>query len=150
MAATSDIPLSPWERGEKTRAEMAAELGVTERHLRRLLARDREMTGDGTGVDDRDECDHPYVVLTDDPSRERGDWYLLDSVGGDGRRDPSPINITNVHSGRVRIGDHNGRRLLVRSVNGGAPVERERPKKEPPKFKPKGRKGKRKRTLIDT
>jgi hypothetical protein len=148
MAATSDIPLSPWERGEKTRAEMAAELGVTERHLRRLLARDREMTGDGTGAADWDESDHPYLAITGDPTAERGACYYLasDRIFGAPDADGSRAEID---SGRVRIGDHNGRRLLIRSVNGGAPVEREPAKKEPPKFKPKARK-KRKRALIDT
>ena len=147
MAATSDIPLSPWERGEKTRAEMAAELGVSERHLRRLMAQDREREPcDGTGADDRDESDHPYLALTDDPDRERGDWYDLrtDELSRD--------------SGRVRIGDHNGRRLLVRAVNGGAPIEHTGRKKYEPdpdgldggKSGPRTRKKKRKRAFIDT
>lgn len=136
MVANSSLPLAAYERGEKTRAEMAAELGVSERHLRRLLAEDRERVADGTDRDDIDEL--PYLALTCDPSRESGDYYDLDT------------DRLSRDSGRVRIGDHNGRRLLVRSVNGGAPVEQAKPKKGPAKFRPKRPRGRKKRAMIDT
>ena len=120
---------APYERGDRTRAAMAAERGISTRQLRRRLAMERE-TAERAAMerarrDERareDEDDLPLVALTTDPTRERGEWYLLDSsapkIDMDGRC------ITSVESGRVRIGDHSGRRMLVRSVNGGRPVDR--------------------------
>ena len=128
LAAPSQTP-DPYERSAKSRAAMAAERGISTRQLRRRLAMERETAERAARERARreerareDEDDLPLVALTTDPTRERGEWYLLDSsspkIDMDGRC------ITSVESGRVRIGDHSGRRTLVRSVNGGAPIER--------------------------
>lgn len=116
MLDAKSIPLAPYERGEKTRAEMAAELGVTERHLRRLLARDR------MEIEQPCESDLPWVELVD------------------GREPPTPhydlaTDRLVKPAGAFRIGDGRGR-LRVRRAGDGQPLDT-RPEKPPPKFQPK-------------
>ena len=84
---------------------MARELGVSERHLRRLLAKERE---DGErGGPELDEA--PVLHLTTDPDRELAGWYDLrsdrtshDSVGG-----------------AVLVGNHSGTRLRRQRLGTG-------------------------------
>lgn len=101
-----------YERGAETRAEMAARLGVSQRHLRRLLARERaEATDDGEPI---------YVALTDDPAREGGEYYDLRS------------DHCSVERGPIRIGTYDGRKLKVRSLGGGRHAEPSGPTKYDP------------------
>lgn len=144
---------APYERGDRTRAAMAAERGISTRQLRRRLAMERERAEraamerarrEERAAEDPDEL--PLVILTTDPTKVKGEWYLLDSScppGGDCPKiDPDHRYITSVDAGRVRIGGDGvveygggGRsqraprqrlegRLLTLSVNGGKPVEK--------------------------
>lgn len=150
MLAAKSVPsLAPFERGEKTRAEMAAELGISLQWLRKLMARDRERAADGVKSID----DLPYVELATGDLPEGRPAYLLDSSVP--FRDPGKDDICNVQSGKIRISKR--RRLVVRSVNGGAPIEQTGKKKYTPdpdgleggRDRPKPKK-RRKRAMIDT
>lgn len=148
------------EREGVTQAALAAEIGMSEGHLSRRLSRARryrrrweEEQESAHLLPHERDIDEPLVVLTDDPSIESNEFYNLDT------------DECSVDSGRVRIGDHDGRRLLIRSVNGGAPVEQPRESKRKSRAKPSRTKRltpeeveaikakfrpKRKRALIDT
>lgn len=117
----------PYERGDISRAELARQLGVSERHLRRLHAQERaRRQGDDDGP--RPDDEPPYVAITDDPDREKGHWYHLESgecsldhgkarIGGGGQGcDGGPSRRLPPHhiEGRLRILD----------VQGGLPASR--------------------------
>lgn len=116
MVAVNPVsPPAPYERGEKTRAEMAAEQGVSERHHRRLLAKEREA-----------RLDLPWVELVD------------------GTRPPTPhydlaTDRLEKPAGAFRIADGRGR-LRVKNAGEDKGKRLDNKKKPAPKFKPKSRK----------
>lgn len=84
-----------------------------ERERERITAEIRAARGDGP------DDDLPHVIITDDPAHEQKSW----SSGVErGWYEPESGDCS-VDSGRIRIGDHAGRRLLVRAVNGGREAE---------------------------
>jgi hypothetical protein len=110
LAANLGDALAPYERGEKTRREMAAELGISVQWLRKLLARERRQQAESQPCEP-DEHDLPHLAITDDPARERGHWYEPES------------GAASVDTGRVRIANHSGTRLRVLPINGGRKTE---------------------------
>lgn len=127
LDAISEKVLSPWERGEKTRAEMAAERGVSERTLRRHLAIDRQIADGMAEVDDesRGAEELPWVELATGPSQ--GHHYRLD-------HDQS----SHLPDGPFRVGTHNGRRMQVKHRDDG--IKQQTKKESKHKFRPKSRK----------
>lgn len=104
-------------------------LGRSQVYDRLKRARENRTAGEPEPCDGYDDegTDHlPYLAITDDPSRESGDWYEPES------------GMASVDRGSVRISDHNGRRLLVRSINGGRKTEEAIKQHEPD---PSGLKG---------
>lgn len=122
--------LSPYERGEKSRAEMARELGISERWLRRLLARERsEAEREG-----QEQAEPPYVEIVDGTSPPRPHYDLATrhkGPGGDRLEKPA---------GAFRISRGTGRGLSVQDAGRGEPITGQSEKPKPkPKPKPKAR-----------
>lgn len=101
--------------------QLAEEEGQSQAHISHRLKRARCYKAE---LDKRDKADTsdtddiPYVPLTEEPEREKGDWYDLRT------------DVMTVSSGKVRIGDHNGRSLRVRPVRGGSVRVDEEPKSD--------------------
>ncbi len=96
---------------------MARELGVSERHLRRLLAAER------AGGPGHDGAELPWVELVDGTEPAHPHYDMRSD-----RLTKPP--------GAFRIGDHHGRRLRVQHAGDGKPVEKAAKSKA--KFKPRG------------
>lgn len=122
-----------WEKESEgiTQAALARREGMSEGHLSRRLARARrhrvellkQELESCDGYDDEGTDELPYLAITDDPAREARDWYEPESgLTSLDRIDDQTGNLI-VGTGRVRIGNHNGTRLLVRSINGGRKTE---------------------------
>lgn len=111
---------------------LAEREGMSQGHLSRRLARARRCRAELEKQAERvqpcepDEHDLPHLAITSDPARERGHWYEPES------------GHASVDSGRVRIGNHNGTRLRVLSINGGTKTEEAVRQHKPD---PKGLKG---------
>jgi hypothetical protein len=116
-----------------TREQVMDLTGVSERTLKRRLARARDVRDDFEGDGhDGPATDLPWVELVD------------------GTRPPNPhydlaTDRLEKPAGAFRIGDGRGR-LRVQHAGRGAPLD-DKPEKPPPKFKPKQRKKGKKRTV---
>ena len=122
LAAESKAPPAPWERGEVTRAEMAVERGVSGRHLRRQLARERAEAAAYEAQrsrDDLDPLDFPLMAITTEPDREPGHWVHIHS----GR--------CSAECGVFHVGGE------IRNVLGGPRVDEKKPERSKHKFRPK-------------
>lgn len=137
MMGLPSTPAAPPGGRPASRAEQAAALGVSVRHLYRLLAKERD--GQAAWCPE----DLPHVPIGDGPGRSRY-WYRLDDdeaselplglmrIGEDGLLDPG----TGPSGRAARPGRLEGR-LGIRHYNerfGERPAEA---KKCPHKFKPK-------------
>ena len=121
IANLSQASIQPYQRVGETRAEMARRLGVSERHLRRLLADERTDEQSERGRDDL-----PWVELTSGPAE--GLHYNLRDDG-----------LSNLPSGPFRIGTARGGSQVAHAADDKSRTKPEQ-KKPPARFKPKGRK----------
>jgi hypothetical protein len=113
------------DEGETTREQIMAVAGISERTLKRRLARGREVLGDIEEHDDgeHDTSDFPWVPIVDGAAAP-GLHYRLDA-------DKTSV----LPSCPFRIGTGNGRHLRVHHSGDGRPVEKPKPSKA--KHKPK-------------
>lgn len=90
-----------------TQADLGAREGLSQSQLSRRLARGRRYRAELAKTEREDRQVQPsddllpFVALTDDPERERGDWYDLDT------------DDTTVEDGLMRMTSHSGQHLMV-------------------------------------
>lgn len=111
--------LTAYERGEKSRKEMADELGVSVQWLRKLMARER-LADRESGSDVNDDL--PWVEIVEGTCPPTPHYDLA-------------TDRLEKPAGAFRIGNGRGR-LRVQHAGDGRPVEAA-PEKPPPKFRPK-------------
>lgn len=113
-----DLELLHRSESGETQWQIAESIGLDRSQVSRRLARARRYRQELGRVSERGHhpCeteDLPYVALTDDPGRERGEYYILDGVG----RDPDEHSICSVQRGSIRIANRLGTGLVRRNVN---------------------------------
>lgn len=111
----------------ETARELATRIGVSLSQAYRIMARERDRVA-GWKDDSPDIDDATLLYLTDDPDRERRDWYSL-------RTDRTSLDSIG---GRVLVPDRRGTRLRLQRLGTGSRVDHQKRDHKPD---PKGLKG---------